>query len=216
MFKAATLVLGISSVLVTSQVNASVVLTFEGVGDFAQILDFYNGGTDSQGHAGINYGVNFSSGAIASIDSDAGGAGQFANEPSPSTVMSPLFIPSTTMNVSSGFKDTLSFFYTALHNGSVTVYSELGGTGSVLATTSFTPNYNADGCTGDPTGAACHWEPIALSFNGVGKSVIFADAGGGGNGFDNITINAVPIPTSVWLFLSGLASVFSSHRKRST
>lgn len=53
----------------------------------AAINNFYNGGTDSQGNSGVNYGVNFGSNALAAIDYDAGGTGQFANEPSASTTM---------------------------------------------------------------------------------------------------------------------------------
>lgn len=215
MFKIATLVIGISCAFATTQANASIVLTFEGIGgEHAQVLDFYNGGTDSQGHTGPNLGITFSSGAFVSIDSDVGGAGNFANEPSPSTVMAPF--PTATMNVLSGFTGTLSLYYSALHNGSISIYSELDGAGSLLATTNFTPNFNSGGCVGDPTGVACHWEPLALDFIGIGKSVIFTDAGGGGTGFDNITINSVPIPTTVWLFLSGVGVVFSNYRRRIT
>src|SRR4051812_11391033 len=54
---------------------APVVLTFEGVGDLAGILNFYNGGADSQGHTGPNVGVSFGAGALGLIDQDAGGTG---------------------------------------------------------------------------------------------------------------------------------------------
>ena len=47
-----------------------VTLDFEGVNatypsGFAQVLDFYNGGTSSDGTSGVNYGVSFSDNALA-------------------------------------------------------------------------------------------------------------------------------------------------------
>ena len=57
-------------------VSASVVtLTFEGIGDFNPVGNFY----------APDY--IFSPSTLALVDSDAGGSGNFANEPSPSTVM---------------------------------------------------------------------------------------------------------------------------------
>lgn len=49
-------------------VQAGPVLTFDGVGLGAEILNFYNGGTDSHGNTGLNYGISFSAGAIAVKD----------------------------------------------------------------------------------------------------------------------------------------------------
>ena len=42
-----------------SAMAAPFVLDFEGAGNFANINGFYNGGTDSQGNSGVNYGVQF-------------------------------------------------------------------------------------------------------------------------------------------------------------
>ena len=61
--------------------SAVIVLTFEGVGDLNPVGEFYNG------VGGPDYGISFSPETLALVDSDAGGNGNFANEPSPSTVM---------------------------------------------------------------------------------------------------------------------------------
>jgi len=88
--------------------NASIVLDFEGAWDFALLDDFYNGGIDSSGNSGTNYGIEFS-GALALIDSDVGGFGDFANEPSADTVL--LFSAiSAVLNYSEGFDTGFSFF----------------------------------------------------------------------------------------------------------
>ncbi|MEJ7714148.1 MAG: hypothetical protein WKF84_30970 [Pyrinomonadaceae bacterium] len=78
-------------------------LTFEGVSDLAPIGDFYNGG------AGGNLGISFSSNALAVIDEDAGGSGNFGGEPSPSTALFFLEGGAATMNVSAGFDTGFSF-----------------------------------------------------------------------------------------------------------
>src|SRR5215208_4681796 len=77
------LLLGIS---VTPSSAATIVLDFEGLQDFEQILDFYNGGTGSFGSSGTDYGISFGTSALSIIDEDAGGSGNIANEPSPDTV----------------------------------------------------------------------------------------------------------------------------------
>jgi len=91
---------------------AVIVLDFEGAGNSAQLLNFYNGGTDSQGNSGTNHGIQFGSNALSIIDADApGGTGNIANEPSPSTVM--FFLTgSANLNYAPGF-DTASHFITA-------------------------------------------------------------------------------------------------------
>ena len=90
--------------------STSFILTFEGVPDFDSVGDFYNGGTSGSGASGTNYGVQFSSNALALVDADAGGSGNFANEPTPSTVV--FFLSGLPiMNYSNGFFTGLSFYY---------------------------------------------------------------------------------------------------------
>jgi hypothetical protein len=165
-----------------------IVLDFEGLGNLDNINNFYNGGTSSLGLSGTNYGVEFGV-ALALIDSDAGGSGNFANEPSPSTVMIFLDENQAFMNVSAGFTTGVSFYYSSsTSDGSVSVYDGLNGTGNLLGTINLESNHNIN-CTGDPTGANCNWDPIAVPFEGTAKSVVFS---GAANyiGFDDVTFGS--------------------------
>ncbi|TPV35377.1 hypothetical protein FJ651_00195 [Paucihalobacter ruber] len=164
-----------------------IVLDFEGLGNLDYINEFYNGGTSSQGFSGTNYGVEFGN-AVAGIDADEGGSGNFANEPSPSTAMSWLDANQAFMNVAAGFTTGFSFYYTSLQTGAVSVYDGLNGTGNLLGTANLTINWNIN-CTGDPTGDFCNWDQIAVPFEGTAKSVVFS--GSVGNiGFDDVTFGS--------------------------
>jgi len=199
------------------QASASpITLTFEGVGDQASVNNFYNGGTDSAGNSGTNYGINFSTSSLGLIDSDAGGSGNFANEPSASTILFFTSGAAATMNVAAGFDTGFSFYYAAFSSGFVNVYDGLNGTGNVLATINLAALPN--NCSGDPTGGACLWTPIGVAFAGIAHSV---DFGGTVNqiGFDNITLGAadpagIPEPGSMALLGLGLAAMAARRRKQ--
>jgi len=96
-------------------------LTFEGVGNLASVNDFYNGGTDSAGHSGPNYGINFSSNSLGLIDSSAGGSGNTGNDPSGVTNLVFLDGSAATMNVAAGFDTGFSFYYAANFSTSVVI-----------------------------------------------------------------------------------------------
>ena len=201
----------------TAASAAVVTLTFEGVGNQASINDFYNGGTDSAGNSGTNYGINFTTASLGLIDADNGGTGNFANEPSASTIAFFLTGSAATMNVAAGFDTGFSFFYSAFQDSFVTVYSGLNSTGTVLATLNLLTNYNNGGCVGDPTGAACHWDAVGVTFAGIAHSV---DFGGVANqaGFDNITLGSaspsVPEPATWALMIGGFAMTGAAMRRR--
>ncbi len=201
---------------------AVVVLNFEGLQDHEAVNDFYNGGTGSLGSSGTNYGINFSTNSLAIIDADApGGTGNFANEPSPSTILFFLSGGAATMNVAAGFTTGFSFFYandTTLV-GSVTVYDGLNATGNVLASLVLPL---AGVGLGDPNGGTFGvWLPVGVAFNGTAKSVDFA---GSQNqiGFDDVTLGSeipnpegdIPEPASIviWTLLAG--AVFCARRFR--
>jgi hypothetical protein len=165
-----------------------VTLTFEGCGDLAFVQDFYNGGTDSLGNSGPNYGISFGANAQAVVDFDSGGNGNFANEPSPNTAL--FFLTgSARLNVAAGFTTGFSFYYSSLTAATVTVYDGLNATGAVLGTLTITAQYNGNACAGDPNGAFCNWTIASLLFAGTARSV---DFGGTPNqcAFDNIAFGA--------------------------
>ncbi len=199
-----------------ARASAIVVLNFEGLGDLETVEEFYNGGTGGGGSGpGTDYGISFSDNALALIDADAGGSGNFGGEPSPSTVLFFLDGPAATMNVAAGFDTGFSFFYSSvLFTGFVDVYDGLDGTGNLLASIPL-PTTPSDG--GDPTGFYSPFVPVGVLFAGTARSV---DFGGTINqiGFDNITFGTdnpvVPEPASVVVWsLLGLVSL-GVHRVR--
>ncbi len=118
-----------------------IVLTFEGVGDGASINNFYNGGTDSAGHSGTNFGISFTSDSVGLISQGNGGMGSFQGNPSGSTIA--FFLSGDgetrdTINVAAGFTTGFSFFYSSSTVGRVNVFSGLNGTGNLLAQVSIT------------------------------------------------------------------------------
>lgn len=200
---------------------APITLTFEGAGNYAGVNNFYNGGTDTDGHSGVNYGIVFSSTSLAVIDSDAGGAGNIGNEPSASTVLFFLSGGAATMNVAAGFDTGFSFFYSSSTAGFVNVYDGLNDTGNLLATINLIRNI--DGCVGDPTGDFCQFSAIGVTFEGIAHSV---DFGGTANqiGFDNITIGSdiagtpadVPEPVSLALAIVAFAGMVVARRRHAS
>jgi hypothetical protein len=173
----------------------AVSLDFEGLADFEAVSNFYNGGTGGDGSGpGPNLGVTFSPSAMAIIDSDAGGTGNFGGEPSPDTV---LFFFSqaggeATLDFPAGFDTGFSFFYSANNfPGSITVYDGPGATGNILAVLVL-PVTPSNG--GDPAGDFSPFFPIGVAFTGTAKSVDFAESVDE-VGFDNMTLGSV-IPSA--------------------
>mgnify|MGYP006280007557 CR=1 FL=1 len=196
-----------------------VTLDFEGLQNLEEVLGFYDGGAGSLGSSGgTDFGVEFEPGAVAIIDSDAGGSGNFGGEPTPDTI---LFFPSgssAVMNVADGFESGFSFFYAAPDEpGVVEVYDQVGAAGTLLASLSLplTPDTGAP----DPTGRFSPFEPFGVSFPGVARSVAF---GGTADrvGFDNITFGSatpgetggvggteIPVPAALPLLVAGLGGL---------
>lgn len=169
-----------------------IVLDFEGIANSTAVGNYYNGA----GPAGKNYGVSFSAATLALVDADAGGSGNFANEPSGNTIMFFLDANNAILNFDAGFTTGFSFFYTSSTNAVVSVFDGINGTGNMLGTITVNAQYT-NNCTGDPSGTFCNWTPVGVAFEGTAKSINF---GGTANqtGFDNITFGAsVPVTTNV-------------------
>ncbi|TPV57285.1 PEP-CTERM sorting domain-containing protein [Aestuariibacter sp. GS-14] len=205
---------------VSGAANAAIiVLDFEGIGNQAAINDFYNGGTDSMGNSGTNYGIAFGSNSLGITDADAGGTGNIANEPSGDAVM--FFLTGTAiLNYNAGFTDGFSFFYSSATTASVFVYDGLNATGNLLATLNLNAQFS-DNCSGDPNGGFCNWTAVGAGFAGTAYSI---DFGGTVNqiAYDDITFGSataggdntgtVPAPAGLALIGLGLALIGKKRR----
>ena len=184
-------------------------LDFEGIGSFGSILEFYNGGNDSAGNSGTNYGVSFTPSATSLSNDEL--SKYFSNAPTSGGVM---IAPDSVafLNAADGFTNSVSLYYSSdiAAPNSVNIYSGLNGTGDRLG--SFSLNMNAQtGCSETPF---CNFEQSTVMFSGTGKSISF-DGNSGHTAFDNVTITPVPEPTTYALVLLGLASIGFVARRRS-
>jgi len=155
---------------------------------------------------------------LALIDADAGGNGNFANEPSANTIMFFLDANNAILNATNGFDTGFSFYYTSSTAASVTVWSGFDGTGSLLGTINLAAQYNS-GCSGDPTGGFCNFTNAGVSFSGIAHSINFGGTAGQ-TGYDNITFGSavaqggVPEPASWAMMLGGFGLVGGAMRVR--
>jgi PEP-CTERM motif len=203
---------------------AAITINFENIGTYGvnsgiQVLDFYNGGTASNGHSGTNLGVSFASNALTlclntpgTICSTAsrGGAGD------PASAFTAMFFMTgsqTSLNDAAGFTTGINFFYAARNApGTAQIFSGLNGTGSLLA--SLVLPANAAGC-GTPYNALyCPFGLANLPFTGTAHSVVFAGTAGH-IGFDDIVLGAValPEPASWAMMLIGFAAAGAALRR---
>ena len=146
--------------------------SFEGLGDVVQI------GTLS-GPTTVAFGPSW----FSLIDSDDGGSGSFANEPSPTTIafsaggFDPIDLGDAVRSVEVWYSAAAPVLPLVL-----SAYDGPSGTGNVVASASGTTVGRAsDGapCTGDPTGNYCLFDRLALTSDaGDVRSLRFTIAGG--------------------------------------
>lgn len=193
-----------AALAIASPAQAVTVLTFEGVGNFNPVGSYY----------APNY--VFSGATIALVDADAGGSGNFANEPSADTIMFFTDADNAILNVTNGFTTGFSFFYSSSTAAMVNVYSGLNGTGTLLGSISLGAQFY-NGCSGDPTGGYCNWSNAGVAFAGTAYSIDFAGTADQ-TGFDNITFGSavagnVPEPSTWVMLLLGFGVLGSAMRR---
>lgn len=196
-------------------------LNFAGLNGDSQeaVLEYYNGGTGSLGSGpGTNYGISFSSNALA-CSVQPNGRCNTGGLPTGGNALFFLSGAAATMNVSGGFTSGFSFFYSAINDPAfVRVFDGLNGTGNLLATLSLatTPSQpGSDACAG---GAFCPYVAAGIEFAGTARSV---DFGGAADqvAFAAITINsatpgAVPEPAGWAVMLLGFGAMGGAMRRR--
>jgi hypothetical protein len=199
---------------------SATILTFEGLQDGEQILGFYNGGLGSDGSGpGGNVGVTFSANAFAATDSNSGGSGNFAGEPTPKTVVFFVSGGPDVMNVDGGFTTAFSFFYSGIdQGGSIDIWSGLDATGTLLATLAVPQTSSGHGSSACGTVDFCPFFQLGTTFPGTAHSV---DFGGAADQFffDNLTLgtpgSSAPVsePVTLALFGTWLAGTAWARRR---
>ncbi len=112
--------------------------------------------------------------------------------------------------MANGFAGTLSFSYSSAAATSIRLFSGLDGTGDLLSTIELDQNANNGGCA---SSVLCFWDTVSLEFGGIARSITFGDAVEVA-GFDNVTVNAVPLPAAGWLLMSALGGIGAWSRRR--
>jgi hypothetical protein len=200
-FKSAAALLIATSVGFGSTANASITLTFVGLQDQEQILNYYDGGFGGSGSGpGPNDGITFAANSLALISQDDGGTGDFNGAPY-NTVAFFESGSGDVMNVTGGFTTGLSFYYSSpIAPGSVTVWSGPDGTGTELANIILpTSSEGGTGCDTD----FCPWVASGFAFSGTAESVDFSGTTDE-IGFSAITLGSTTpvIPeSSTWVMM---------------
>ena len=184
--------------------SATVTLDFEGQESFASINIPAN-----------QYGIA-ANGALLALVNDGFGSGlngeNFSNEPvSGSSVMfATQSLPGERAEISStsGFNQSVSFYYSSSAAGSVVARD---ASGAVVGQFDFAANST------NPDHPFNAWNIGTFLINGLAKSIDFSGAyvdGVGIAAFDNLTVNAVPLPGALLLLPSGLAMLGMMRRRK--
>jgi hypothetical protein len=226
--------------MIASQASASNVtvsgstetLTFAGQVNGTSINTFFDGGTDAYGTAGgtaNNVGITFSTPAEflnAGYNGTGfnGGTGKFENVPSGAGgVLYMASVPTTTAAVlddASGFTG-ISLNYSLLNNtasygSTISLYSGLDGTGSLVGTLTLGAAATTVACTSSHD-EFCTWSTTGDQLlTGVAESAVFNGDARTYTEFDGValTTTAVPLPAALWLMFGGLGGLARFARRR--
>ncbi len=187
--------------------------------------EFYNGGLSGNATTGTDFGISFSSNALAiclntaDVTCSNTSRGGFGDPDSQQGALFFLSGAETFMNVESGFDTGFSFFYTAVNQtGSISVYDDINGAGNLLATLDLSlssglcdPAFSAEFCPFVASGIGFEGIARSVSFAGVANQIVFDDVT-----FGSIEPNPVPLPAAVWLFATGLAGLAGFAKRKKT
>ncbi len=156
-------------------------IDFEGIGDSVPVGVI-------AGTPNVTFGVSW----LGLIDADAGGGGNFANEPTPDTTAF-FLTPADPISFDSGVQFVEVFYVAAAVSVPVTLTAWDGpnGTGSVVDTAvgnTIGTDFDGAPCTGDPSGQFCLWDKMQLTAasNNI-LSVTLSGAAANQFGLDNMT-----------------------------
>lgn len=216
------LLAAIASAAIAAPASATVTMNFESISALSgiQILNFYNGGTASNGATGSNLGVSFATNALTLCLNTPGhpcsAASRGGQGDAASALTGMLFQTGTSTSLSdaAGFTSGISFFYVANAAGTVQIFDGVNGTGNLLASLGLSSN--AVGCRAPYNADFCPFSLVTLGFSGTGRSVVF----GGTAGhivLDDISLGVVslPEPASWAMMLIGFAAVGAALRRNS-
>ena len=178
-------------VSLTAQTKGTV--SFGGLKNLEFVDNYYNGGNGSMGSGpGKNLQLGFTTNAQAIVSAAKNGTGNFIGNPGNSPVMFFGTGTNVVINATAGITTGMWFSYSALQAGTVTLYAGPNATGSVIASTTLTPN-NV-GCNAYKL---CVWSPVAFPLAANVASIRF---GGVANYLAIGTLHlGVKIPTSMTL-----------------
>ncbi len=208
-----------------SSAHASISLNFvlpDNTGS-EQILNYYNGGADQNGAIGPNYGITFGPDSLALLNYNQYPLSNVGNEPGGGNSAFFLGGLGDIMNVTGGFTSGFSFYQASFEPGSVTVYSGVNDTGTVLATLS----WPATGVNGsEPVfgiwaseGVSFAGTAESVDFSGTANEIAFTDVtiGSANPGTGNGHSNGVPDHTGLSIYALaalGLAGAARASRKQ--
>lgn len=178
--------------------------------DFEGVMNLQPVGTVT-GTPNVEFGPSW----LGIIDQDAGGTGNFANEPTPDTVA--FFLqPADPINFDAGVQ-FLEVFYVASSASipvTLTAWDGLNGTGNMVDTVqgnTVGTDFDGASCTGDPTGNFCLWDVMELTApSNTIRSVTLSGATANQFAFDDMlycleTPAQAPTLPSAWALVLALA-----------